>query len=249
MCHWSPHSIWCSFTYQMDAGTDLETQEQVTCLPHIKSTRVIFMMLFYIYTIYKLCAVIFIENKLTKTTRCVNHVPKRVGCFSLDWLIATSGKDDCKLLLRGAEKTQPGVYHRGCLSVCGQPPPPHKNAHTVCRPLVQWERRKRRVDPVDVSSESSPKMDLVALLFVILLLGPEVSRGRRSGRLSKAEQSLGLSIRHRYSIHSILKSKPILSFFQERSRPWPPNKQLQLRRGERHFPLENWHKSELKSWE
>lgn len=40
-------------------------------------------------------------------------------------------------------------------------------------------------------------MDLIALLYVILLLGPEVSRGRRSGRLSKAEQSLGLSIRHR----------------------------------------------------
>ena len=73
LCHWSPPSIWCSFTYQTDAGTDLETQEQVTCLPHIKSTRVIFMMLFYIYTIYKLCAVIFIENKLTKTTRRVNQ--------------------------------------------------------------------------------------------------------------------------------------------------------------------------------
>ena len=34
------------------------------------------MMLFYIYTIYKLCAVIFIENKLTKTTRYV-----RPGCL------------------------------------------------------------------------------------------------------------------------------------------------------------------------
>ena len=54
-------------------GSRVETQEQVTCLFHIKSTRVIFMMLLYIYTIYKPCAVIFIENKLTKTTRCVKQ--------------------------------------------------------------------------------------------------------------------------------------------------------------------------------
>jgi len=40
-------------------------------------------------------------------------------------------------------------------------------------------------------------MNLITLLFVVFLLGPSLSKGRRGGRLSKAEQSIGSSVRHR----------------------------------------------------
>ena len=86
-------------------------------------------------------------------------------------------------------------------------------------------------------------MNLITLLFVVFLLGPSLSKGRRGGRLSKAEQSIGSSVRHRCSILNLDQ------LYHHPTQAWPSHQQeghqLQLGGGERHFPLENRHQSEL----
>ena len=86
-------------------------------------------------------------------------------------------------------------------------------------------------------------MNLIPLLFVVFLLGPSRSKGRRGGRLSKAEQSIGSSVRHRCSILNLDQ------LYHHPTQAGPSHQQeghqLQLGGGERHFPLENRHQSEL----
>ena len=134
------------------------------------------------------------------------------------------------------------VFTTTCLSVCGQKP--HTNAHTVCRRKKQWERGRRLGNLVDAGSEKLHcMMNLITLLFVVFLLGPSLSKGRRGGRLSKAEQSIGSSVRHRCSILNLDQ------LYHHPTQAWPSHQQeghqLQLGGGERHFPLENRHQSEL----
>ena len=92
--------------------------------------------------------------------------------------------------------------------------------------------------------QKHPQDESYSFAVCVVLVGPRSIQRKEKWT---GFQSRGVIFTQTQVIHSILKSKPIPFFLlQERSSLWPTIKQLQFRRGERHLPLENRHKSELK---
>ena len=92
--------------------------------------------------------------------------------------------------------------------------------------------------------QKHPQDESYSFAVCVILVGPRSIQRKEKWT---GFQSRGVIFTQTQVIRSILKSKPIPFFLlQERSSLWPTIKQLQFRRGERHLPLENRHKSELK---